>query len=62
MGQQRTYGPRCGGDGTTYLDLGLLVKLRWPSITRAGLHNLTATVLGWRLSKAQQMKNWELQH
>ena len=56
---QREHGARVGGDGATYLDLGPLVRARWPRIRRAGLRNLTATVLGRRLSKAQQMKNWE---
>ena len=54
------YGPDCCGDGTSYLDLTPLVKLKWPRLQRCGLRNLTATVLQYRLSKAQQMKNWEI--
>ncbi len=53
------HGRGCCGDGSSYLDLGPLVGLRWPGVRRAGLRNLAATVLGYRLSKAQQMKNWE---
>eukprot|EP00578_Thalassiosira_sp_NH16_P029175 CAMPEP_0181104392 /NCGR_PEP_ID=MMETSP1071-20121207/15401_1 /TAXON_ID=35127 /ORGANISM="Thalassiosira sp., Strain NH16" /LENGTH=319 /DNA_ID=CAMNT_0023187583 /DNA_START=391 /DNA_END=1346 /DNA_ORIENTATION=- len=49
----------CCGDGTSYLDLGPLARLRWPKIQRVGLRNLTATILRFKLSKAQQMKNWE---
>ena len=56
-----TYGANVGGDGTSYLDLTELVKVKWPLIRRCGLRNLTATVLSWRLSKAQQMKNWEME-
>ena len=58
---QNTYGANVCGDATSYLDLTELVKIKWPLIRRCGLRNLTATVLGWRLSKAQQMKNWEMQ-
>lgn len=57
---QSTYGANVCGDATSYLDLTELVKVKWPLIRRCGLRNLTATVLGWRLSKAQQMKNWEM--
>ena len=57
---QNTYGANVCGDSTSYLDLTELVKIKWPLIRRCGLRNLTATVLGWRLSKAQQMKNWEM--
>ena len=57
---QNTYGANVCGDATSYLDLTDLVKMKWPLIRRCGLRNLTATVLGWRLSKAQQMKNWEM--
>ncbi|KAL9185814.1 hypothetical protein ACHAXT_003591 [Thalassiosira profunda] len=57
---KRAHGAHCCGDGTSYLDLGHLVKTRWPKIQRPGLRNLTATVLRFRLSKAQQMKNWEM--
>jgi len=58
----RVYGPDTCGDGMSYLDLAPLVGQRWPAIRRAGLRNLTATVLGYRLSKAQQMRNWEMEH
>jgi len=57
---KRVYGPHCCSDATSYLDIGPLAKLRWPKIQRCGLRNLTATLLGYRLSKAQQMKNWEM--
>jgi len=57
---QRTYGQSTCGNGTSYLDLGPLAKIRHPQIKRAGLRNLTATLLNWKLSKAQQMKNWEM--
>ena len=57
---QNTYRANVCGDATSYLDLTELVKIKWPLIRRCGLRNLTATVLGWRLSKAQQMKNWEM--
>jgi len=57
---KRAYGAYCCGDSTSYLDLGPMVTFRWPKIKRAGLRNLTATVLRRKLSKAQQMKNWEL--
>ncbi len=57
---QDTYGAQVCGDATSYLDLTELVKIKWPLIRRCGLRNLAATVLGWRLSKAQQMKNWEV--
>jgi len=44
---------------STFLELGYLVKLRWrQQIKRKGLKNLTGTLLGKNLSKAQQMKNW----
>jgi hypothetical protein len=50
---ERVYGiETCGCGGSSFLDLGKLVGLRWPNIRRAGLRNLTATVLGYRLSKA----------
>lgn len=55
----RTYGQSTCGDGSSYLDLATPVALKWPRIRRVGLRNLTATVLGYKLSKAQQMKNWE---
>ena len=58
----RTYGQSTCGDGSSYLDLAPLVALKWPTIRRAGLRNLTATLLGYKLSKAQQMKNWECEH
>ena len=58
----RIYGPNTCGDGTSYLDLAPLVGQRWPAIRRPGLRNLTATVLGYKLSKAQQMRNWEMEH
>jgi ribonuclease D len=57
---QDTYGAQVCGDATSYLDLTELVKIKWSLIRRCGLRNLAATVLGWRLSKAQQMKNWEV--
>ena len=57
---QDTYGAQVCGDATSYLDLTGLIKVKWPLIRRCGLRNLAATVLGWRLSKAQQMKNWEV--
>lgn len=57
---KQAYGVDCCGDGTSYLDLTPVVNLRWPKIKRAGLRNLTATVLRRKLSKAQQMKNWEM--
>mmetsp|Transcript_24457 Transcript_24457/g.51228 ORF Transcript_24457/g.51228 Transcript_24457/m.51228 type:complete len:398 (-) Transcript_24457:403-1596(-) len=57
---KHAYGADCCGDGTSYLDLAPVVNLRWPKIKRAGLRNLTATVLRRKLSKAQQMKNWEM--
>jgi len=57
---QRTYGQSTCGNGSSYLDLGPLAKIRHPQIKRAGLRNLTATLLNWKLSKAQQMKNWEM--
>lgn len=57
---QNTYRANVCGDATSYLDLTELVKIKWPLIRRCGLRNLTATVQGWRLSKAQQMKNWEM--
>ena len=57
---ERVYGIGTCGHGASYLDLGKLVGLRWPNIRRAGLRNLAATVLGYRLSKAQQMKDWEM--
>ena len=44
----RIYGPNTCGDGTSYLDLAPLVGQRWSAIRRAGL------------SKAQQMRNWEM--
>lgn len=57
----RVHGPHnCCGDCTSFLDIGPLATLRWPSLKRVGLRNLTATVLRMRLSKAQQMKNWEM--
>ena len=56
----RVHGDGCCGDGSSYLDLGPLAGMRWPNVRRTGLRNLTATVLGYRLSKAQQMKNWEM--
>jgi hypothetical protein len=55
----RTYGQGTCGDESSYLDLAPLVAIKWPRIRRAGLRNLTATILGYKLSKAQQMKNWE---
>ena len=58
----RVHGRDCCGDGSSYLDLGPLAGMRWPNVRRTGLRNLTATVLGYRLSKAQQMKNWEMAH
>ena len=57
---KRVYGMHCCGDGASYLDLSPIAKLRWPNVKRAGLRNLTATVLRQKLSKAQQMKNWEM--
>ena len=57
---KRTYGQTTCGNGSSYLDLGPLAKIRHPQIKRAGLRNLTATLLNWKLSKAQQMKNWEM--
>ncbi len=62
MELNRIYGANTCGDGTSYLDLAPLVGQRWPAIRRPGLRNLTATVLGYQLSKAQQMKNWEMEH
>ncbi len=56
----REYGNGCCGDGKSFLDLMPLVKARWPLLQRCGLRNLTATVLHSSLSKAQQMKNWEM--
>lgn len=56
----RVYGANCCGNGESYLDLIPLAKERWPEIKRCGLRNLTATVLHCSLSKAQQMKNWEI--
>jgi RNA polymerase sigma factor for flagellar operon FliA len=54
------HGAHCCGDGTSFLDLRPLVNRRWPKIQRTGLRNLTATALRLRLSKAQQMNNWEM--
>ncbi len=56
----REYGNGCCGDGKTFLDLMPLAKARWPNMQSFGLRSLTATVLHFSLSKAQQMKNWEM--
>ena len=56
----RVYGHATCGNGLLYLDLAPLVGLQWLAMRRAGLRTLTATVLGCKLSKAQQMKNWEM--
>ena len=57
----RVYGHTTCGNGSSYLDLAPLVRLKWPAIRRTGLRNLTATLLGYKLCKAQQIKNWEME-
>ena len=42
----------------TFVDISELAKKRFPSFNRTGLRHLTGTLLRQRLSKAQQMSNW----
>ena len=58
---ERAYGMGYFGTRSSYLDIGTLAKIRYPELRRLGLRNTTASVLGYKLSKAQQMKNWEME-
>ena len=44
----------------SFCDLGQLVKHRYPCLKRIGLRNLAGSLLGRRLSKARQMKDWAM--
>ena len=46
-------------DHGSFADLSPLLRARYPLLRRVGLRNATASILGRRLSKAQQMKNWD---
>lgn len=56
----RMYGNDCCGDGASFLDLVQLTKLRWPSITKFGVRNITAAALGYRLHKKPKAGLWKL--
>jgi hypothetical protein len=47
-------------DNGSFFDCTPCLNARWPSLRRAGLRNATASLLGVRVAKAQQMKNWAM--
>mmetsp|Transcript_1896 Transcript_1896/g.3656 ORF Transcript_1896/g.3656 Transcript_1896/m.3656 type:complete len:329 (-) Transcript_1896:757-1743(-) len=46
-------------DNGSFIPLDVLVKAKYPSITRPGLRGITATLLGRSLSKRAQLSNWD---
>jgi len=46
---------RCNG---SFVDIALIAKKKFPSLEKTGLRGLTASLLRKRLSKGQQMSNW----
>jgi ribonuclease D len=55
----RTLLPRFTDYGS-FFDCTPCLQARWPSLRRLGLRNAAATLLGVRVAKAQQMKNWAM--
>jgi ribonuclease D len=47
-------------DNSSFYDLTEDYKRAFPKLTRYGLRNLTASILGLNLSKKNQMSNWEI--
>ena len=46
-------------DRQSFVDLEPCLRKKWPSLSRTGLRNVVGTLFRRKLSKTQQMSNWE---